>query len=224
MSSPFPLPPLPPFLAALPSPLAALPALINHLLKPEAWARARLVPHAGKTVLFVAEPFSLALTVTTDGYVERAAATAEAAVRIAVPLLELPAALASGAASAAGTSGVSQALMRKVRLEGDAEFAHAISAVAGNLRWDAEDDLSKLVGDAAAAQLAAGARGALREIGTAHGKLAANVSEYLLEENPLLVRPRSIDAFSDAVRTLRDDLARLEKRVERLTPGPGGSR
>jgi len=220
MSSPFPLPPLPPLLAALPSPLAALPAVLNHLLKPEPWARQRLVPHAGKTVLFVATPFALGLTIDIEGYVSTAVPEAMAAVRIELPLGAMPGALAA----AAGPGGATQALLRKVRLEGDAEFAHAISIVATNLRWDAEEDLSKLVGDAAATRIAAGARGVARQVAAAHGKLTANFSEYLLEENPQLVRPRSVDAFSDAVRVLRDDLARLEKRVERLAGQAGGTR
>jgi len=30
------------------------------------------------------------------------------------------------------------------------------------------------------------------------------------------VRPRNVDALAEAIRILRDDLARLEKRVDRL--------
>lgn len=215
---PFRLPSLPDWAGSLPNPLAALPAVINHLLKPEAWARARLAAHAGKVARFEAEPFRLDLAVTAEGYVERPADSAGTApaVRVVIPLAAVPGALLPGQADAL------QSLVRAARIDGDADFAHAISAVAGNLRWDIEEDLSKLVGDAAAVQLVAGARALVREVQTARTKLAGNVAEYFLEEQPQLVRPRQIDALGAAVRTLRDDLARLDKRVALLESRTAG--
>jgi len=208
MSSPFP------DLSRLPNPLEALPAAINHLLTPEPWARAQLAPHAGKTVHLVMVPFNLRLTVSAEGTCKLADAASVAAnvaeVRIELPWAALPQALA------AGRDGANAALMRQLKLEGDADFAHAISAVANNLRWDVENDLSKLVGDVAATRMTAAARKLGSEIGAAQRKFADNVSEYLLEENPQLVRPRNVDELMEAIRVLRDDLARLEKRVDRL--------
>ncbi|HEY8856664.1 MAG TPA: hypothetical protein VIM43_04820, partial [Rugosibacter sp.] len=46
--------------------------------------------------------------------------------------------------------------------------------------------------------------------------LAENVSEYLIEEQPTLVRRIAITDFSADVHKLRDDMARLEKRLHRL--------
>lgn len=196
--------------AALPGPLDALPAVLNHLLKPEAWARTRLQAYAGKTAWFTVDPFGLGLTVTPEGYVRRCASAADAAVRISLPLSALPQALMAGA------GGLDRALMRRMRLEGDADFAQAISEIASRLRWDAEDDLSKLVGDAAATQISAGVRAVVGQASAAQRKLADNVAEYLLEEQPQLVRPRHIEALADAIRVARDDMARLEKRIERV--------
>lgn len=244
-----------PLLPRLTHPLGALPAVINHLLAPEPWARAQLSPHAGKTAHIEVAPFSVRLTVTGEGYcalagsagTDGAESASEAAsepasqlqgnptsassnaslskpdLRIEVPWSALPSALVSSVQSVAQSSAhaspreaASAALMRQVRLEGDAEFAQAISAVANNLRWDIEDDLSKVVGDVAATRLSGAARKVGGEIRAAQRKLAGNVAEYLLEENPQLVRPRSVDALAEAIRILRDDLARLEKRVDRL--------
>src|SRR5690242_14241100 len=44
---------------------------VNHVLKTASWARARLVPHAGKSARFDAAPFSFALVVRSDGYVDK---------------------------------------------------------------------------------------------------------------------------------------------------------
>ncbi len=46
--------------------------------------------------------------------------------------------------------------------------------------------------------------------------LVENVTEYLLDEKPTLVRHLALDDFGTDVGRLRDDLARLEKRLERL--------
>ena len=48
-------------------------------------------------------------------------------------------------------------------------------------------------------------------------KLAQNFTEYWIEENPMLARPAEARQFLSEVDQLRDDLARLEKRVAALT-------
>ena len=47
-------------------------------------------------------------------------------------------------------------------------------------------------------------------------RLAENLVEYWTEEQPLLARPADVEKFCRDVDTLRDDAARLEKRIERL--------
>ena len=197
------LPPLP----LLPHPLDGLPAAINHMLAAEPWARAQLAPHANKTLHVVVAPFTVQLSVAPNGTVARAAAGCVPDVTVTLASSALSRVLAGG----------TDAVMRDMRLEGDAEFAQAVSLVARQLRWDVEEDLSKVVGDAAAHRVVEGARAVAARVSETHEKFAANVSEYLLEENPHLIRPRAVRAFADSVRVLRDDLARLEKRVDRLS-------
>ncbi len=189
-----------------PSPLVLLPQAINHLLKQEPWAREKLLPYAGKTLKLVVSPFDLSLSVTEEGYAELAKPEAEHAVRIELPLSALPQIVMQGRPAA----------MRQMKLEGDADFAHTVSFLVENLRWEVEEDLSKVVGDALAHRMTTDARSFVTQAKAAQEKLAANIAEYWLEENPQLVRPRSVNSFAEQVRTLRDDVARLEKRVERL--------
>jgi ubiquinone biosynthesis protein UbiJ len=47
-------------------------------------------------------------------------------------------------------------------------------------------------------------------------KLAQNFVEYWTEEQPMLARPAEVRRFLADVDQLRDDLARLEKRVAAL--------
>ena len=210
-SAAFSMPPLPSFGALFgqefPHPLDALPAAINHLLAAEPWATSQLVPHAGKTLCVVVEPVKIGLIVTSDGLVARADASVAPDTTVFVPAAALPRVLTGGIA----------AVMRDVRIEGDAEFAQVVSALARTLRWDAEEDLSKVIGDAASHRVVSAVRSARGEMKRTGERATAGFAEYLLDENPQLVRPRAVEGFADAVRTLRDDLARLEKRVDRLT-------
>lgn len=185
---------------------AVLPsAAINHLLAQEAWARARLVPHAGKVAVFDAGVMALRLKVTEDGLVQTADADDAANVTIRVQLSDLPLILQNR-----------ERAFSYVRIEGDADFANAISQLSQSLRWDAEDDLSRLLGDIAARRVVQGAQGALRGVQALHQSVTENVAEYFLEENPLLVRPRAVADFTQDVTRLRDDVARLAKRIEKL--------
>ena len=209
MSSPSfsgpPLPLLPPFM----NPLDLLPAAINHLLAAEPWARAQLVPHANKTLHVVVQPFTIRLAVAPNGSVARATPTAPADTTVTLPYSAVTRVLAGGG----------DAVMRDMHLEGDAEFAQAVSLLVKNLRWDVEEDLSKVVGDAASHRAVSVGRRVTGEVKRTQERIAANISEYLLDENPQLVRPRAVQVLADGVRQLRDDLARLEKRLDRLTLG-----
>jgi len=48
-------------------------------------------------------------------------------------------------------------------------------------------------------------------------RLAESLAEYWTEEQPLLARPADVGSFCRNVDTLRDDVARLEKRIEQLS-------
>ena len=203
----------PPF-PLLPNPLDALPAVVNHLLKAEPWARAQLAPHVNKTLHVVVQPFTIRLAVAPDGTVARATMSSIADTTVTLPYSAIARVLGGG----------SDAVLRDMRLEGDAEFAQAVSLLAKNLRWDVEEDLSKVVGDVASHRAVSAARKANAEIRRANERMAANLSEYLLDENPQLVRPRAVQMLADGVRKLRDDLARLEKRVDRLAAPDAAAR
>jgi ubiquinone biosynthesis protein UbiJ len=87
------------------------------------------------------------------------------------------------------------------------------------LRWEAEEDLSRWIGDIAATRLVAGAKAALDAAQSTQRKLAENVAEYFLEENPMLVRPQAVADFTSEVTRLRDDVERMAKRIEKLKGG-----
>ena len=187
------------------SAVAPASAVINHLLAQEPWARRELQRHAGKVAAIDAGVASLRLRVTVDGLLEAAPAEAVASVTIRVKPTDLPLIVQDR-----------ERAFSYVRIEGDAEFANALSSLSQSLRWEAEVDLEKLVGPLAANRLAAGARDALKAVKNGHQKLAENVAEYLLDEKQLLVRPHAVEELSADVTRLRDDVERAAKRLAKL--------
>lgn len=186
---------------------SAILAALNHLVAQSGWAKARFAPFAGRRAILAMPPWQLSLAVTGDGRFEAAeAGSADVTVELPAdgPLLAL--------------QGIERVLA-EAHVSGNAEFATALSFVFRHLRWDAEEDLSKLVGDMAARRLANGAEALLRWQKETAVRLSGNLSEYLTEEAALAVPGREIADFSRDVAELRDDVARVEQRLGRLAAG-----
>lgn len=183
---------------------------LNHLLAQEPWALRSLRDFAGRVVRFDLTPLQVNLAIQPDGQVAQAAADAEPAVTVAVPLSAMPAILADYAN--AGQAGV----MKHVRLEGDAELANTVSLLVRHLRWEVAEDLSRVVGDVAAQRVVSGAGRVHQYALQTVRDLRDSVAEFLTDERPTLVRQLELERLSGDVAAVRNDLARLEKRLERL--------
>ena len=182
-----------------------IPAVANHLLAAEPRAQAKLAAHAGKVVRVDTGVVTLAFRIAGDGMLMAADDEEKANVTIRMKLADLPL-----------MAQHRERAFSYVQIEGDAEFASVIAQVAQSLHWEAEEDLSRIVGDIAARRLVQGGRGAVDAAQSAQRKLAENVAEYFLEENPMLVRPIAVSDFADKVVKLRDDVERLGKRIDKL--------
>lgn len=180
-------------------------ATVNHLLAQESWARQELKQYAGKVAAIEATPASLRLRVAADGMVESAPSGVEPSVTIRLKLSDLPL-IAQNRERA----------FSYVQIEGDAEFANAISRLSQSLRWEAEHDLEKWFGPIAAVRMVSGAKAAVESLKTGQRKLSENVAEYLLEEKQVLIRPLVAEEFAGDVTRLRDDVERFAKRLEKL--------
>lgn len=193
-----------------PSPFALLPAALNHLLAAEPWAQRKLAAHAGQTAVVNAGIAAIRLSVLPDGSVRTAAADEKPSVTIHVKPADLPLILQNR-----------DRAFSYVTIDGDAGFAATISQLGQSMRWEAEEDLSRIVGDIAAARIVGGAKAVAKSIDDTRKTVNENVAEYLTEENPMLIRPLLLQQFSGEVVRLRDDVERLAKRIERLQKGNG---
>jgi len=188
----------------------AVAASLNHLLRGASWAREALLPHAGKTAQFEVPPFAVSLMVLENGEVSAptAAAVPSVTVRLTPGLVLRLAAHDDNA-------------WREVEVTGDTDFASAIHHLVRNLRWDVEEDLSRFFGDVAAHRVAETGR-SFRRWGEQTAEHAGRaLAGYWTEEDPLIASANEVNEFNRAVDVLRDDVARLEKRISALSSRPG---
>ena len=174
---------------------------LNHLLSGADWARDRLRPFAGRHLCLSLPAVQVVLVVDADGYFA-ASAQADAAADVRIEL--------SPAAGMRMFEGV-EGMLREARIEGNAEFAQEIGFVLRNLRWDYEEDLSRLMGDIAARRLSTSAGGFLRWQRDAIQRLSENALEYLTEEQPVLVKQDDLQNMARDVRALETALDALER-------------
>ncbi len=104
-----------------------------------------------------------------------------------------------------------------VVIEGDTRLVQQVKSILDDMDVDWEEEISSLLGDPLAHQVGNLARGALGWWRSTTETLRQDVAEYLVEEKQMVARRERLEAFSVAVDSLRDDTARLEKRIERLT-------
>ncbi len=180
---------------------------LNHLLAQNSWAFERLARFSGKTARFEIAPFSIACTILPDGALTSADKTVGAdAVCIIAPSLLPRLALHDEMAHA------------EIQSSGDAALLAEIFFLSRNLRWDAAEDLSQVTGDIAAERIVQTVQNS--PFGASAVNLAQAAAEYFTEERPLIAKPQQINSFMQQVDTLRDDMARLEQRIQALTSNP----
>lgn len=100
-----------------------------------------------------------------------------------------------------------------VHLEGDSDVALTFSKLLERAKPDAEEELANVIGTVAAHRVGEVARSVKRYTETTRSTLAQNAKEYLQEESGDLPSRHAADRFRKAVGKLRDDVDRLEAKM-----------
>lgn len=179
--------------------------VLNHVLASDDMARKLMASQAGKSVQIDLDGWRMPLTVNPEGYLSETAAAAPADVTLYLQKADLPLILQN-----------MQRASAYVKLEGDADLANTISNVAQQVRWDAEADLAKLIGDIAAVRVVKGGNSIWQTMRRQQRSLQENLAEYLVEEGRLLPAKPEVDYHHQDIVNLRDDVERLLKRIEKL--------
>ena len=179
---------------------------LQHLLTQNSWANAILQPYAGKAVQFDIASIKANIIILEDGGLAIAGETniADATICISASLL-------------LRLIAQDEAAKMQIVISGDTHLATEFAKVLSNMRWDYEDDLSKLVGDVSALKISQFGREAATGIKRNSLQLAEMLSEYWQEEKPMIAKKRHVEKFNAEVDTLRADVARFEKRLTKLT-------
>lgn len=181
-------------------------AVLNHLLKQQDWARARLRPYADKVVLFRMAPLpDVRLRILGTGYVESAAEDVTADLTVSIKSSAIPHLLARDESAMAG-----------VELSGPVDLASTVQLLFRELRWDAEEDLSRITGDVVAHRVAGAVRDLVAWQKDAAKRLSQNMAEYLTEERPVLAPRADMQDLRRSLAILEEDCTRLERRIEAL--------
>lgn len=119
-------------------------------------------------------------------------------------------------AIAASSGGLREQAIKAVKVSGDAELAQLLGRLAGQVRWEYEEDLAHFIGDAPAnfavrqgKQFVSAGRSAAKD-------LLENVLEYVSEEKKVLLNKRDFMVRKNELSELRDAVDRMEKRVQLL--------
>lgn len=213
---------------AMPDPIASLHtwglramlAALNHLLDQDDSARARLAAHVGRVLRIDIQPPSrdtppawmarwappVCLRVTEAGrLVEASAADPEPSVRMTVrasvdTLFDV---LGQGASG----------MQRHLRIEGDVLFAATIGELARSLRWDIEEDLSRVTGDVVAHRMIRTATAQHEALGEALRRAGLSSARYFSVEQGELVALDELRDHAERLSSLESRVSSLERRL-----------
>jgi len=182
---------------------------INHVLASEPWASAELTRHANKTILLQLPLGDLCFEIKPDGLL---ASLKE----IETPALTLEVSSKALSDLAGSTGSLREQAFKAVKITGDADLAQLLGRLAGQLRWEYEEDLARLVGDAPANFAVRQGKKFVSATRSAASDLLDNVVEYVSEERKVLLNKRDFMVRKSELSELRESVDRMEKRIQLL--------
>jgi len=180
---------------------------INHVLGREPWACAELAKHAEKTLLFQLPFGRLCFEINPVGHLEVLR-------ELESPTLALKVSAKAMSDLVASPGNLKEQAFKAVKITGDADLAQLIGRLAGQLRWEYEEDLAHIVGDAPANFAVRQGKKFVSATRSAASDLLDNVIEYVSEERKILLNKRDFMVRKSELNDLRDSVDRLEKRIQ----------
>lgn len=181
-----------------------VPAL-NHLIQKESWAKERLLTFSGAQLQISAGSIRIQLSIDEHGMFALGDDDRTADVVLTLPS-DAPAKLLLDR----------DALFTSVKLSGSADLAESLAFVFRNLSWDIEEDFASVLGDIPARRLAIAGAQLGNQLQNGVKRITENIAEFATEDSKLVAPKREIYAFCQSIDQLRDDAARLEKRIKQL--------
>lgn len=178
---------------------------VQKLFDQSPWAALRLKPYRGSSVTWALAGIEGGARIDENGYPQPLLEGATEGVHLTLPKDRVHVL----------TGGV-DALMREVRIEGNAGLAAALAFIAKNLKPDVAEFLAPSFGDGLAQMIGSHIERGWHELPRVSGTLAKTLTDYGVNEARLLVSSLEFERFILGVGAVRDDLARLDQSIERL--------
>ena len=190
--------------------LRPIAALLNRNIEASTPARARCRELAGSTIALRVSNTALAASFNIH----------EDHLELTTEIAEDPDVLLSGSlltlVRLATSSDVGALRDGSLEMTGDVLLAEKFQQLLHFAKPDIEEELSGIVGDAAAYRLGEFARSVGKWSVQARDTMTDNIREYLQEESRDLPSRYEVDRFTADVDALRDDVDRLAARIRRL--------
>ena len=203
----------------VPLPLAqvALSAM-NHVLQQQPASREQMRAHAGRYIrIVVAGPLGEAHSDAQIGADGLLAVTTQATPTVVLTLTPTVDALFGV------LGGGPRGLGPHLRVEGDVMLSAAVGQVAESLRWDFEEDLSRVVGDSVAYRIGQAVRGLRARADGVRERSREAVERAATARHGPLVSESELAVLADEIRRLSASVTRLEAKY-RARRGPSTGR
>ena len=185
---------------------------INHLVEQEKWAHDLLLSRENQIIAISLPVGNFQLMIQNGLLANTGDNTGVAAVSLEISQEAIWAFLREGKSAA----------MKFVRISGDVDFAADLNRLAADLKWEAEEDLAKLIGDAPSRRILLESKKLFQQASLAVDDLKLGLRDYLVNEKNTLLGAQQFNDFKSEIRLLRDQLDRTEKKIIQLDASING--
>lgn len=183
--------------------------VINRALSDDAWAMRRLSAFAGSTMrISLSDKPLVRYSIEPNGLLAAHEAFGQDEPTLSI---ELPADAASRFISH-GRHGI----LKASKIRGNIDLANAVNDVMDNIRPDPEAFLASKIGDIAAHRAMGFFHSLKQGIEQLTVRFKDQFTEHVAEGRSIIVPNEQVTRFMAEVDTLRNDVARLQQRIERL--------
>lgn len=184
--------------------------LFNRVLSDFSAASAQLSAHAGKVIVMHIGPICTQYRIGVSGYFEPVGVSSNQLTESANLILKIPLPIWIRLVSQ------DMSALHVISFAGDSELAADLFSLMTQIEWDIEEDLSRTIGVVAAHRTINTIQRLNRWCLSAHDRIHNNIAEYIYEELGTALGLGELEQLIFANETMRDDIARLEARLNKL--------
>ena len=165
--------------------------------------------HAGKMILIELPFGNLSIDLSPEGSLQVAPTSDAPSLTLSISAKALTDLIGS-------TGSLREHAFKAVKISGDADLAQLLGRLVGQIRWEYEEDLSRVLGDASAHFAVRQGKKIVSAGKSAAKDLIENAVEYVSEEKQVLLNKRDFIIRKAELTHLREAVDRMEKRIQLL--------